>query len=428
MRSLTDWLHYIESTHPSEIELGLSRVKQVAQQLALDLSGMRVITVGGTNGKGTTCAFLQNAALYNDLKVGVYTSPHIVDFRERITINGEWIQADALCAIFAQIDNARSDIPLTYFEFSTLAALLAFQEAQLDLAILEVGLGGRLDAVNIIDADIAVITSIGLDHQDWLGNTREAIAAEKAGIFRRDQAIVIGESDCPTTMLNAAKSLSADINVAGRDFVYDSDAKLVSMCIVDGAQKSIFDVSNARIPKPNIATAAIALQRLAELDPRMSGIAKRDCLEHCIVNTQVAGRHQCLRNPSASECAIYADVAHNEASAIMLRSLIEADLTGTCHLVLGMLKDKNIEASVAAFSGLQIKWYCASLPGSRGADAERLKKAVKLVVSDESQIQSFDSVKSAYKAAKKAASTTDTILVMGSFLTVAAVVAVESEA
>ena len=208
--SLSDWLTYIEQAHTKEIDMGLSRTKDLVKRLNIDFTEQFVVTVGGTNGKGTTCALIEQICLHAGLTAGVYSSPHLVDFCERIRLNGNLISQSMLCDIFEQIDNSRKDpvqglIDLTYFEFATLAALKAFSNQKVDVLILEVGLGGRLDAVNVIDADVAVITSIGLDHQAWLGDTKEKIAFEKAGIFRTNKPAIIGEETPQQSMLEYAE-------------------------------------------------------------------------------------------------------------------------------------------------------------------------------------------------------------------------------
>ena len=220
--SLNDWLLRLESMHPKAIDMGLDRVAAVAQLLGLKFS-CPVITVGGTNGKGSTCAMLESILLQGGYRVGLYTSPHLLHFNERARINGEIASDDALCAAFEKVDAARRDISLTYFEFSTLAILLLFVEAGLDAVILEVGLGGRLDAVNIIDADVAIVTSVDLDHQDYLGDTREAIGFEKAGIYRAGRPAICSDPAPPASLIDHATKIGADLWLFGRDFNYSGD-------------------------------------------------------------------------------------------------------------------------------------------------------------------------------------------------------------
>ena len=434
--SLSDWLTYIEQAHTKEIDMGLSRTKDLVNRLNIDFTQHCVVTVAGTNGKGTTCALIEQICLKAGLTVGVYSSPHLVSFCERIRLNGELIREEALCEIFAAINDCRKapalpSIELTYFEFATLAALKAFSDQKLDVIILEVGLGGRLDAVNVIDADVAVITSIGLDHQDWLGDTKEKIAFEKAGVFRANKAAIIGEESPQQSMLDHANAIGAKLICRGTDFVFDEVNNLVE---IQGHQ---FSTSNAKIPKQNVATALAAINALSQCVSTEKSTSMSCKLAHghpfltasaniqkIIDETQVIGRHHILRQKLAgTHCAVLLDVAHNEDSAKQLSRLIRTYTFDKCHIVAGMLKDKNIEISLQAFIDINAHWYCASLPTNRGANASRLVDAVKqgAQLNSNSQIDAFDNVEEAYKKALENAQSDDIILVMGSFLTVAAV-------
>ncbi|MFQ3249448.1 MAG: dihydrofolate synthase/folylpolyglutamate synthase [Glaciecola sp.] len=434
--SLSDWLTYIEQAHTKEIDMGLSRTKDLVNRLNIDFTKQCVVTVAGTNGKGTTCALIEQVCLSAGLTVGVYSSPHLVSFCERIRLNGEQISEDNLCDIFSAIDTSRnspvsSPIELTYFEFATLAALKAFSDQKLDVIILEVGLGGRLDAVNVIDADVAVVTSIGLDHQDWLGDTKEKIAFEKAGIFRANKAAIIGEENPQQSMLDHANAIGATLVCRGTDFTFDETSNLVSI------QGHEFSTEKAKIPKQNVATALAAVNALSKclmlnksisLGNRLVDgnpfITSTNTIQQIIDNTQVMGRHHILRQKEeGTHCAVILDVAHNEDSAQQLSRLIRTYSFDKCHIVAGMLKDKNIEISLQAFVDIKAHWYCASLPTSRGAQATRLADAVKqgAELNKHSTIEAFDNVETAYKQALENAQADDIILVMGSFLTVAAV-------
>ncbi|WP_412973219.1 bifunctional tetrahydrofolate synthase/dihydrofolate synthase [Glaciecola sp. MF2-115] len=434
--SLSDWLTYIEQAHTKEIDMGLSRTKDLVNRLNIDFTKQCVVTVAGTNGKGTTCALIEQVCLSAGLTVGVYSSPHLVSFCERIRLNGEQISEDNLCDIFSAIDTSRntpvsSPIELTYFEFATLAALKAFSDQKLDVIILEVGLGGRLDAVNVIDADVAVVTSIGLDHQDWLGDTKEKIAFEKAGIFRANKAAIIGEENPQQSMLDHANAIGATLVCRGTDFIFDETSNLVSI------QGHEFSTEKAKIPKQNVATALAAVNALSKclmLNKLFSHanrlvdgnpfITSTNTIQKIIDNTQVMGRHHILRQKEeGTHCAVILDVAHNEDSAQQLSRLIRTYSFDKCHIVAGMLKDKNIEISLQAFVDIKAHWYCASLPTSRGAQATRLADAVKhgTELNIHSTIEAFYNVETAYKQALENAQADDIILVMGSFLTVAAV-------
>ena len=473
--SLADWLTYIEQAHTKEIDMGLSRTKDLVNRLNIDLAQQCVVTVGGTNGKGTTCALIEQVCLQAGLTVGVYSSPHLVSFCERIRLNGSSIAEALLCDVFAQIDDARNDpqqgsVELTYFEFATLAAVKVFSEQKLDVIILEVGLGGRLDAVNVIDADVAVITSIGLDHQDWLGNTKEKIAFEKAGIFRADKPAIIGEANPQASMLGHARSIGATLVCRGKEFDFDEDSSIARV------QGHAFSTANAKIPKQNVATALAAINAISQRfalvaleDPEDNVVALQrkalkliagshpflapiDQIQAIIDETQVLGRHHMLRTAEKGQhCAVMLDVAHNEDSAQQLSRLIRTYPFDTCHIVVGMLKDKNIEVSLQAFTDLKAHWYCSSLPTARGAQAERLVAAVQSGIAEHdnakavasqhargslsasvhvtmqgssqepSKIEAFETVDTAFEQALHNARPTDIILVMGSFLTVAAV-------
>ena len=434
--SLSDWLTYIEQAHTKEIDMGLSRTKDLVKRLNIDFTEQFVVTVGGTNGKGTTCALIEQICLHAGLTVGVYSSPHLVDFCERIRLNGNLISQSMLCEIFEQIDNSRKDpvqglIDLTYFEFATLAALKAFSNQKVDVVLLEVGLGGRLDAVNVIDTDVAVITSIGLDHQAWLGDTKEKIAFEKAGIFRTKKPAIIGEETPQKSMLERAEQIGAKLICRGEHFTFDEASDLIS---IQGQQ---FSTKNAKIPKQNVATALAAVNELshtvfAKSDNVVSNklktaypfLAITSDIQAIIDKTQLLGRHHILRQQKIGECcAIILDVAHNEDSALQLSRLIRTYSFDTCHIVVGMLKDKNIEISLQVFSDINAHWYCAALPTNRGEKAERLVRAVQssTELNTNSKIEPFESVDLAFKQALSNAQANDIILVMGSFLTVAAV-------
>jgi dihydrofolate synthase/folylpolyglutamate synthase len=434
--SLSDWLTYIEQAHTKEIDMGLSRTEDLVNRLNIDFTEQYVVTVGGTNGKGTTCALIEQICLHAGLTVGVYSSPHLISFCERIRLNGESISQTMLCDMFEQIDISRKEtaqktIELTYFEFATLAALKAFSDQKVDVVILEVGLGGRLDAVNVIDSDVAVITSIGLDHQAWLGDTKEEIAVEKAGIFRTNKPVIIGEESPQQSMLDYAQQLGVELICRGKDFIFDEKNNLIS---IQGEQ---FSTENAKIPKQNVATALATVNVISrsafsgsdnvlsrKLATALPFLAANKVVQAIIDKTQVLGRHHVLRQQQNGECcAVILDVAHNEDSAWQLSRLIRTYSFNTCHIVAGMLKDKNIEVSLHAFADIQAHWYCATLPTARGEDSERLVRALNssAELHKESKVDAFSSADIAYKNALINAQSDDIILVMGSFLTVAAV-------
>ena len=402
-KTLPQWLEYFESIHPSAIDMGLDRVNEVAQRLNLRFDS-RVITVGGTNGKGTTSALIENALLLEGRSVGVYSSPHLLDYRERVRINGALPDAAAFCDAFEQVEKARGDISLTYFEFGTLAAMLMLMAAELDVVVLEVGLGGRLDATNIITPDCAVITSIGLDHQDWLGDTREKIAVEKAGIIRHGGKVVIGEPEPPHTLREAVKALNADAWWRNDDF---SITRSTDGGVTFNAAEQSLKLSDTAIPLNNVATALAVLKHAGFIVSDMT-------MQQAVANTQLPGRRQLI----AGQPATYLDVGHNPQATESLAEWLDSKTFERLHIVVAMLNDKAPAASLAPFKRFAPQWYLASTHGPRGLPAEKLAAAV-----ENTQRRLFAAVTEAYEAARQDAHSEDLILVVGSFHTVADILA-----
>lgn len=402
-KTLPQWLEYLESIHPSAIDMGLDRVNEVAQRLNLRFDS-RVITVGGTNGKGTTSALIENALLLEGRSVGVYSSPHLLDYRERVRINGALPDAAAFCDAFEQVEKARGDISLTYFEFGTLAAMLMLMAAELDVVVLEVGLGGRLDATNIITPDCAVITSIGLDHQDWLGDTREKIAVEKAGIIRHGGKVVIGEPEPPHTLREAVKALNADAWWRNDDF---SITRSTDGGVTFNAAEQSLKLSDTAIPLNNVATALAVLKHAGFIVSDMT-------MQQAVANTQLPGRRQLI----AGQPATYLDVGHNPQATESLAEWLDSKTFERLHIVVAMLNDKAPAASLAPFKRFAPQWYLASTHGPRGLPAEKLAAAV-----ENTQRRLFAAVTEAYEAARQDAHSEDLILVVGSFHTVADILA-----
>ncbi|QPG06687.1 bifunctional tetrahydrofolate synthase/dihydrofolate synthase [Salinimonas marina] len=407
---LAQWLKHLESIHPSAIDLGLNRVKAVADNLGLDFSDKTVIIVGGTNGKGTTCRFLELACQQQKKTTGVYSSPHLLCYTERVRINGEPAAAAAFCQAFNQIESTRGDITLTYFEFSTLAALLLMQQHNTEVLILEVGLGGRLDATNIIDADLAVITTIDLDHQDWLGNTREAIAREKAGIMRAHKKAVIGELVPPSSLKEEVSRLEVDALWATKDYRFTQTQNWQWQ----NDSHCFSQLPEPHIPRQNIATALAALHHLGWLPAEKQ-------VHSLIRKTTMPGRLQTVRD----EPRVVVDVGHNPQAVRAMVSWLQSQQYMRLHLVAGMLKDKSIEATLAEFSGSPALWYLGSTAGPRGAKAQTLLET--LEDEQQSQASCFEEVAMAYQAALSKATKDDLILVFGSFLTVAEIMRYESD-
>lgn len=399
--TLPQWLEYLESIHTSSIDMGLDRIKAVASDLLSNWSETTVVTVAGTNGKGTTCAMIEQGCLASGKTVAVYSSPHLFDYRERLRINGEMLDPQLHCEAFLKVEKARGDTSLTYFEFSTLAAFALIGDVRPDIALLEIGLGGRLDAVNIIDPDIAVITSIDLDHQDWLGDTRELIGAEKAGIMRAGIPVVVGDPEPPESVLIPAKANGSLALFNGDDFGYSESQSGWSWF---GGGQCFPSLNTPHIPVQNASTALQVMQLLGLcLDT--------DTVNDVIGRTRLPGRFQKIaRGPD-----VYVDVAHNPQATRYLKSQI-ASLTPTkVHLVVGMLADKDIDATLAELMSLNSDWYPATLPVPRGEKSERIKQ---VLVGCQTVLPS-DSVQEAYRNAQSRAAEGDLIVVFGSFFTAA---------
>ena len=409
MSDLETWLCYLEQLHPSSIELGLERVKSVAERLDLLQPAPYIFTVAGTNGKGTTCRTLEMILLAADKRVGVYSSPHLLRFTERVRINNQESTPSDTVKAFAAIEKARGDVSLTYFEYATLAALYQFKQAQLDIVILEVGLGGRLDATNIVDADIAIITTIGIDHVEYLGNTRESIGQEKAGIFKPKSIAVVGEPEIPSSILDVAHAINCPIFAVNKDWSYQQIDKLSWQF-----NSSIKQYKNLPIPHVPLANAATAISALS-YSP--FSITQKQ-IDSALEKTSLIGRFQIIQ----ASPTVIVDVAHNPHAASYLVKQIELlkqqqSTVGKVRFVIGMLKDKDIKSTLSIFNADQ--WYCASLYGERGCNADILKQF--LQEENVANIATFDSVNEAYQKAMQEAKEDDIIVVCGSFHTVSAV-------
>jgi dihydrofolate synthase / folylpolyglutamate synthase len=388
-------------------------------QARLDASlGCPVITVTGTNGKGSTCALAEAILIAAGHRTGLYTSPHLLAYNERVRIDGIAATDDALVASFNAVENARADVPLTYFEYGTLAALWLFARAQLAAAVLEVGLGGRLDAVNIVDADVAVVTSVDLDHMDYLGPTREDIGREKAGIFRAGRPVVCGEPDPPTTLVAYAGVLSAPLLLIGRDYGFAAHDAQWDYRGPGGARHGLpHPALRGAIQLANAATAIAALDVLRERLHVSAG-----ALRTGLVSAALPGRLQVL----PGQPTVVLDVAHNPHAARVLAGALGAMAFHPHTLaVFGMLADKDIAGVVAAMRSRVDSWYVATLPGPRGAGASALRDALAGAGVALNAVRTFDDVDSAYAAARSDAVEADRIIVFGSFLTVAAVLATQ---
>jgi len=400
---LAEWLAFIERQHPQAIALGLDRVKLVLGRMNVRLE-CPLITVGGTNGKGSTCAMLESILRAGGRRTGLYTSPHLVRYNERVRVAGAEADDALLCDGFAAVERARGDTALTYFEFGTLAALEIFSRNALEALILEVGLGGRLDAVNVLDADCAVLTSVGIDHVDYLGPDRESIGREKAGIFRADRPAVISEPDPPRSVL-AAQGEKLFLH---KDFGFQVQDSQWSYWGPQGRRSGLAHPALRGTMQLRNASAV-----LCALDALGLPVAMQD-VRRGLAEVELPGRFQVL--PGRPQVIL--DVAHNvEAARILADNLGASGFAPQTIAVCGMLRDKDIGGVLRALAPRITRWHFASLPGARGASADALEKA--LGKSDEKH----DSPQGAFASALKRAGEGDKIVVFGSFLTVGEVMA-----
>ncbi|WP_285445698.1 bifunctional tetrahydrofolate synthase/dihydrofolate synthase [Xanthomonas sp. fls2-241-TYG-148] len=407
--TLSDWLAYIEQQHPSAIAMGLERVREVAARLQIAAPATHVIVVGGTNGKGSTVAFIEAIGRAAGWKVGAYTSPHLLRYNERVRIDGVEASDAQLVAAFAAVEAARGDTALTYFEFGTLAALWLLQQSALELAVLEIGLGGRLDAVNIIDADVAVITTVDIDHTDWLGEDREAIGAEKAGIIRGWKPVVLGEIDPPSSVLRRAYQLGANAIRAGSDYFHEP---------IDVQHWRWRDVAQTlELPMPalqapvQLANAAAAIAALQALPVELPATA----WAQGVADAQLPGR---LQQVARDGVELMLDVGHNpQAARALAQALGTATPAGTTVALYAALADKDVQGVVEALAGCVDQWALAGLEGARGQSAEALR--ARLQGTAAAQAACHGDVADALRAVLAGAQPGDRVLVFGSFHTVA---------
>jgi dihydrofolate synthase/folylpolyglutamate synthase len=419
-RSLSDWLAWIETLHPRAIELGLDRVHAVLDNMGLRRPGFAAITITGTNGKGSATVMCETILRRAGYKVGAYTSPHLIAYNERIRIDGRHATDEELCGAFERIETARGKVPLTYFEFGTLAAFDIFRAAQIDIAVLEVGMGGRLDAVNAIDGDVAIVTAVDIDHTSWLGDTREAIGHEKAGIFRRDRPAVCGDPDPPRAIAEEAARIGANLLQLNRDFSIERGPT--------GWNWRLGGRLRAGLPYPalrgdyqlyNAAAVLAALDALADRFP----VTQADIREG-LSSAVVPGRFQVL--PGLPLHVL--DVAHNaQAARSLAATLKQQPAAGRTLAVIGMLRDKDIVSVVGPLAGMVDRWYPATLNVARGATATQLIEAL-AAAGVNATARGFDDVHQAYAAARGDATDADRIVVFGSFHTVGDILAGLSKA
>ena len=438
MRTLAEWLTLQESVHPKTIDMGLARVTAVARLLGVDKPRYPVITVGGTNGKGSTVVHLDTLLRTAGVSTGMFTSPHFIRYNERIQVGGVEVSDEELVAAFERIEQARGSITLTFFEFNVLAALVIFADRAIDIAILEVGLGGRLDAANLVDPDVAIVCSIGLDHRDYLGDTLELIGAEKAGIFRPGRPAVLGTDDIPASVFSAITSLQARPVVAGKDFTWHVEEAAEANAPAGGARWSYngLRLSLRNLPPSalagsiqyrNAATALAALEALEATLPTIAATPGRQLSaalrgplalsEHTVTvalrNVSLPGRFQTVHVASVEWIL---DIAHNEpAAAIFAGHVRERPTEGRTFAVVGILGDKDAGAIARLVGPVVDHWILCAIPGPRGTSAEDLAKRMSL---PDSRTTLAASVEAGCEVARATAKPGDRVLVFGSFHTV----------
>lgn len=438
LRTLAEWLTLQESVHPKTIDMGLARVSAAARVLGVDKPRYPVITVGGTNGKGSTVVHLDTLLRTAGVSTGMFTSPHFIRYNERIQVGGVEVSDVELVAAFERIEQARGSITLTFFEFNVLAALVIFADRAIDIAILEVGLGGRLDAANLVDPDVAIVCSIGLDHRDYLGDTLELIGAEKAGIFRPGRPAVLGTDDMPASVFSAITSLQARPVVAGKDFTWHVEEAAEANAPAGGARWSYngLHLSLRNLPPSalagsiqyrNAATALAALEALEATLPTIAATPGRQLSaalrgplalsEHTVTvalrNVSLPGRFQTVHVASVEWIL---DIAHNEpAAAIFAGHVRERPTEGRTFAVVGILGDKDAGAIARLVGPVVDHWILCAIPGPRGTSAEDLAKRMSL---PDSRTTLAASVEAGCEVARATAKPGDRVLVFGSFHTV----------
>ncbi len=407
--SLNDWLVWIKAQSVKEINLSLERVLKIGTKLHLLKPNCKVIIVAGTNGKGSTVAALETIYLGQGFKVGAFTTPYLLSYNEQVRLQGHSVDDFLLCQAFERIKVAcADDTSLTLFEYGALAAFLIFKDAKLDIWLLEVGLGGRWDAVNVIDADIAVVTSIGIDHVEWLGDTRELIAVEKAGVFRKNKPAICGDFDPPVSLIETALQVGAPMFVQGKDFGYTpSDHSWTWWC----SEMELASLPFSKLLLQNLSTALMVVHKLQTELP-----VHQQTIEKALLTVTLPGRIQVV----PGEVEYIYDVAHNPAAVeILTEHLKNNPITGNTLAIFSMLMDKDIVSTINEVKPYIDQWFIAILQSERAATLEKLRESFKQV--NITKVIECDSIKHAYENLKLLAQKGDRIIVFGSFRTVAEV-------
>ena len=412
-RSLEHWLSYIEKLNPEEIELGLDRIRPVYEKLINSPLAKKIILVGGTNGKGSTVEYLSELLRDKNKRVGTYTSPHLFSFNERIRINGKECSDSSILNSFMTVERARESIPLTYFEFSTLAAIQIFSESELDVVILEVGLGGRLDAVNVVEPDISILTNVELDHQDWLGNNREVIGKEKADIFREGKPAVLAQKNLPKSVFQEAIRKEAVLYTLNADFGYEIDELADNWSYFFSKDDKNLTISKINLTNLSVESASAALTTFILLGEEFN-----EDLKKVIEKTNLKGRCELIKNK------FLLDVSHNPAAVQNLKHFIRRNFKTRKKIVavFGVMSDKDVLGMVEPIKKIVSRWYVTSPEIGRAMKTSKLTSLLR--ESTDSEIIEVDRVKDAVHRAFKDSSEETLILVLGSFYTVSEAVPV----
>ena len=408
--TVDEWLEWQQTVHPLNIDFKLERILSVYKKLDVPKVANKIIIVAGTNGKGSTVSFLESILCKNNYKVGSFTSPHILKYNERIKINGENIDDESLLDVFELIDQKRGDTTLTYFEFATLTAFYLFSKADLDVAVLEVGLGGRLDATNIIDSDISIITSIGIDHTEFLGDTIDSIALEKAGVMRPFKKSIFAQDNPPSVLYKYSKNKSVNLLIHNNDYTVKRYSNSWS---ISSKTLHIDNIPNLKmIGDYQYNYAAASVVALNDILPEC--LSDKELIKKSLCDTTIAGRFQYLQHSPD----IILDVAHNEDAAKSLAKNIKRLGYKNIHVVLGILADKDVYSIVKPFSLIVDHWHIGTISSERGMNAGEIMYRMKSLFKNKFSIKGYESVSDAYHGAKNQQNESTLILVYGSFYTV----------